>query len=148
MPRKSRKSQPESPAGLASTEPATSQLPEPTPAPSQEAPPAEPAQAPPEPGLAHRPAAPRLRSPHEPRNVFSGVEAGFKLDQTPEERIFRFAEDRKPSAEEKAELGQMGFQYRPGVKRWAAPATPEVREGSDRFALKLAGKAQKLGYER
>src|SRR5690349_19155368 len=48
-----------------------------------------------------RPEGPRKLKPSEPRTVYSAVEAGFKLQQTPNERSFRFSDDLPPSVQEK-----------------------------------------------
>ncbi len=95
-----------------------------------------------------RPNGPRPRAPGEAGSVFTSVSGGFKLTEDGQERAFRFRDDLPPSEDEKAALRDIGMDYRPGRKMWAAPATPEVRERSDELALRMSGKRDRIEEDR
>lgn len=91
-----------------------------------------------------RPDGPRPRAVGEPGSVFTSVSGGFRLTEDGQERAFRFRDELPPSEDEKAALRDIGMDYRPGRKVWAAPATPEVRERSDELALRMSGKRDRI----
>ncbi len=95
-----------------------------------------------------RPEGPRKRKPGEAGSVFTSVNGGFALTEDGRERAFRFSDALPPSETEKQDMRDIGLAYTPIGKRWAARATPEMRDATDKLALKFEGKDISHGRDR
>jgi len=67
----------------------------------------------------------------------AGVRAGEDKRFNAPQAFVDFADDQRATAEEKSELGQAGFRYRPSDKGYSALANPETRQARDDMSVKF-----------
>ena len=81
------------------------------------------------------------RVPRFIRHTFTSAAAGVRAGEDKRfnapQAFVDFDDDKRATAEEKAELNQAGFRYRPSDKGYSALATADTRQARDELAQKF-----------